>query len=115
VSQQDNIARDFNSVPWQILIGIKTDETRPSIAGKVDIQMAITPEVVLPSGPDKSQPAVHFANWLDSNKNALLSIWSTEYAQYMNLRRRDTAAVIQKADVGLVDPTGKHLGSSLEQ
>lgn len=84
---------DFNATAWHVLVGIRdtSDPANPSdLTSGLMFGMACTPEVMedSPQGPrpDKTNEAVHFAQWLDSNKEHLVALWRTEYAQYMNLR-----------------------------
>lgn len=82
---------DFNDTPWHVLIGIRptTDPASPSdMREGLLMQMAGAAESMGPDGrPDKTNEAVHFAQWFDRNKGALVQLWRTEYVQYMNLRK----------------------------
>ena len=106
--------QDFNSQPWQVLIGIRatSDPANPSdMTQGLFIDMAVAAEVMQdsPHGPrpDKTNQAVHFAQWFNRNKAHLAALWRTEYTQYMNLR---LVAIGKKASEGpalkLVDPRG---------
>ena len=84
---------DFNATPWQILIGVMaaSDPANPSnMTEGLMIDMVAADSVMqnTPQGPrpDKTNEAVHFAQWFNQNKQHLVALWRTEYVQYMNLR-----------------------------
>jgi hypothetical protein len=94
---------EFNKVPWHVLIGLRvaTNPANPSdMTPGLVYGMAAGGEVIVdtPAGPrpDKTNEAVHFAQWFERNFTHLHALWHTEYTQYMNLRRlseRDKPAV----------------------
>lgn len=121
---QDSAPADgFNDQPWQVLIGIRgtPDPKNPgNMTEGLLFGMACTPDGMVegPTGlrPDKTLEAVHFAQWLDRNKGAIVSLWRTEYVQYMNLKRLSDRGVpglrVVGADEmpqGLVDGSGRPL------
>lgn len=83
----------FQDQPWQVLIGLRatTDPATPSdMSSGLLFGMTATADVMEQTAaglrPDRTNEAVHFAQWFDRNKEHIVALWRTEYAQYMNLR-----------------------------
>lgn len=109
-TQAANDGPDFNTQRWHVLIGIRpaTDPTNPSdMREGLLIQLAGAAESMDAQGrPDKTNEAVHFAQWLDRNKDALVQLWRTEYVQYMNLRKLSERGVPGLRVVGADEAPG---------
>lgn len=101
---------DFNAINWQVLIGMRTTTNEQGQANGMEVAMVATPEVYVPTPqgdrPDKRIAVVHFAQWINDNKEHITALWEPQYAQYMNLRRLTERAPTLK-DIGLVDPQGQ--------
>ncbi len=119
----DDLPQDFSSVQWQVLIGLKAPGDKPAPAARGaehGVEYGITADapvfVPTPKGnrPDRTIPAVHFAQFLDENMPALLSMWATQYAQYMSLVRL-TAPKKPGGHLALVDTQGKRLSTDTQQ
>jgi hypothetical protein len=92
-NDEPQAAPDFNAESWTVLIGVRT-ATDPRQPGDMTpgllFGMAATPEAMEQSKfgprPDRSNEAVHFAQWLDEHKQHLVALWRPTYTQYMSLR-----------------------------
>lgn len=104
---------DFNSQPWHVLIGIRpaSDPANPSdMRGGLLIQMAGAAESMDAQGrPDKTNEAVHFAQWFDRNKEHLVALWRIEYVQYMNLRQLTSRPKPGEPQIQIVAANGERL------
>jgi hypothetical protein len=112
-----NEADDFNKAPWHALVGIMSGDTIAT-AGDMRIQVMLDARGMVPDGkgnsvPDKTIAAVHFADWLERNKQSIVNLWQVEYTQYMNMKRM--TAPKPGANLSLVDKTGQRLGTDIVQ
>lgn len=108
---------EFNQTPWAALFGVRSMGTIAD-AGKIDFRCVMTPLAFTEQPkegeelkPDRTDPAVHFADWLVRNANRLMGLWETEYVSYMNLKRATTAPKTAR-DIGLVDASGLSLDAN---